>query len=284
MKRYYINQIKQHLYSFVNKEKTNAWSDKNKLKPWKVTIGTHEKYYFDCQKCKHTFLIALHTIVNRLDWCPYCSNLKLCQKNNCYICYNKSFASVKKSKYITDDANPIGLFKTGATKLNFKCEKGHIFNLKVRRVSNGIWCPECFPIHKTEKVLSDWLCGEYHKSEREKTFTWTINNETGSYFKFDFYLCDFNLIIEIDGRQHIEQVSNWESFENIQKRDIIKMKLALNNGISVIRIYQDDIYKNTIDWKKLLRENIKKYDIPVVIYIAKNNNIYDAHKKKMTEN
>ena len=38
-------------------------------------------------------------------------------------------------------------------------------------------------------------------------FNWCKNPETNKYLPFDFYIPDLNLIIEIDGDQHFEQVS-----------------------------------------------------------------------------
>jgi hypothetical protein len=45
------------------------------------------------------------------------------------------------------------------------------------------------------------------------------------------------------------------------------MVQALNNGISVIRILQDDVYCNKNKWKRKLKDVIKKYDKPEVIFI-----------------
>ena len=63
------------------------------------------------------------------------------------------------------------------------------------------------------------------------------------------------------------------------------MKNALENGFHIIRILQLDIYKNRIDWKKILLETIEQVEavtIPMVVYIDNNNtSIYDNHKKLM---
>lgn len=62
------------------------------------------------------------------------------------------------------------------------------------------------------------------------------------------------------------------------------MKNALENGFSIIRILQLDIFYNRIDWKKIILETIKQVETkstPTVIYIDNNSSVYDNHRKLM---
>ena len=57
------------------------------------------------------------------------------------------------------------------------------------------------------------------------------------------------------------------------------MNKALENGYSVIRLLQDDVYRNKFDYLLEIDNNIKKIKTenkPQVIYICKNNeyNVY----------
>jgi very-short-patch-repair endonuclease len=81
---------------------------------------------------------------------------------------------------------------------------------------------------------------------------------------FDFILKEEKIIIELDGPHHFRQVSNWGNFLENQKRDIYKMKCANENGFSVIRILQEDVFFDKYDW---LNE--------IVIFI--NKIVYDSH-------
>ena len=54
------------------------------------------------------------------------------------------------------------------------------------------------------------------------------------------------------------------------------MKLAINNGITVIRILQQDVWCNKFDWETLLLDHIKHYNTPRVIYLT-DTNIYKNH-------
>ena len=63
---------------------------------------------------------------------------------------------------------------------------------------------------------------------------------------FDFYLLDYNLIIEYNGKQHYEPVDyfgGYKGFENIVKHDKIKDEYCKNNNIDILRIPYWD-YKN----------------------------------------
>ena len=67
---------------------------------------------------------------------------------------------------------------------------------------------------------------------------------------------NLNLIIEIDGRQHYEQVSNWGSPELTQARDTWKEKQARKNGYDVVRLNQEDVLNDRIEWKEIIRRAI----------------------------
>ena len=60
-----------------------------------------------------------------------------------------------------------------------------------------------------------------------------------NYLRFDFYLPDYNLLIEYDGRQHFEVVDIWGGVEGLKKRklnDEIKNKYCIKNRIPLLRI------------------------------------------------
>lgn len=96
-----------------------------------------------------------------------------------------------------------------------------------------------------------------------------------TYLPFDLCIPDLKLIIELDGIQHFKQVSNWQTPEVAIQRDIFKMKCAVKNGFSVIRLLQEDVCHNRIDWKNKLTNCIKHYDKPVIIFIEESNMYVD---------
>jgi very-short-patch-repair endonuclease len=62
------------------------------------------------------------------------------------------------------------------------------------------------------------------------------------------------------------------------ERDLYKMNCANKNGFSIIRIIQEDIYKNKYDWLNELTNNIEKITQEKIvqnIYMCKNNEYKD---------
>lgn len=82
------------------------------------------------------------------------------------------------------------------------------------------YCSDGYPI--TEKFLSNILNTNNINFEYQKSFGWSCNKI------YDFYLIDFDVIIETHGRQHYEDFvgSNWGTLESIQRNDEFKYKLA----------------------------------------------------------
>ena len=71
---------------------------------------------------------------------------------------------------------------------------------------------------------------------REKTFS----DLKGGRFRFDFYLPDFECLIEVDGLQHFKQVSKFQrtraDFLKQQEHDRQKNSYCLANNIPLFRI------------------------------------------------
>jgi hypothetical protein len=55
------------------------------------------------------------------------------------------------------------------------------------------------------------------------------------------------------------------------------MECAIKNRYSIIRIKQEDVWNNKINWKSILQEKIKLYDIPNIIYIGDYTNYQECN-------
>lgn len=90
---------------------------------------------------------------------------------------------------------------------------------------------------------------------------------------FDFCIPEHKIIIELDGIQHFQQISNWSSPEEQFENDKYKEKCANDNGYSVIRILQEDVFYDTYDWSKELCnaiEELKNGNKIDIKYLCKN--------------
>jgi len=246
-------------------------------------LKSDKKVEIKCIKCNHSYEQAIKDVDNG---CRYCSNQERCDKKECIHCHENSFASNPMSKYLIDEVELRQISKTSKVKYNFKCSRcssifksSPIYFYRFRETNN---CPKCK--NKTEKNVLDWLCSNYEDSNiiHQAKFDWCKNDETKRHLPFDICIKSLKYIIEIDGRQHFEVIKYWRNNpDNNRKRDIFKMKKALENGFSVIRILQEDIYYNSYNWQTALLSAIQSISSkPEVKYLC-NENEYNEHIELM---
>jgi very-short-patch-repair endonuclease len=163
-------------------------------------------------------------------------------------------------------------YKNSHSSINIKCNQcNNMFQQIYRNHIKNKGCPLC-EYKITEKMLYDYLISIYPNVIREFKQEWCKNKK---HLPFDMCISEFNIIIELDGPQHFEQIHNWKSPEETQSTDIYKMKCANENKYSVIRILQIDVIDNKYNWKEELLNNIEK--------IKKNNIIQNIFMCKYNE-
>lgn len=94
---------------------------------------------------------------------------------------------------------------------------------------------------KGERAISDFLSKNNIKFEKEKTFDSCIL-KSGAKARFDFYLPEYQLLIEYDGEQHFI-ISNWNTQEKLnktQERDAYKNQWCKDNNYKLLRIKYTD--------------------------------------------
>ena len=196
--------------SLASHTKSKYFSDKNideknkKINIHFISLGTHSKYIFNCDKCEHEFEISIAKLsIGR--WCPYCCvpQHKLCGNISCEKCFEKSFASHEKSKFWSNnnENSPEYVFKLGDSKIKFNCECGHSFTSVVKNITRyDCWCPYCsIPIHKLCDNDECKLCFNSSFASDEKSQFWSNKNNikprsvtksTVKIFIFDCNICN----------------------------------------------------------------------------------------------
>ena len=114
-------------------------------------------------------------------------------------------------------------------------------------------CPFC--INKTETKLYEKIQLLYSTIMPQFKQEWCKKQKQ---LPFDFCIPEYKIIIELDGPQHFQQISNWSSPEEQYENDKYKEKCANDNGYSVIRLLQEDVFYDTYDWVKELCETIEE--------------------------
>jgi len=255
--------------SFMGHPKSKYWSKKNKEIPRQVFMSSGNKYIFNCE-CGHEFETLLANITSGGQWCPYCSNRKLCDNNDCGQCHSKSFSSHPMSKFWSErnEELPRQVFKSTGKKYWFDCEEcKNEFEKVLSNVTNGSWCPRCR--NKTEKKLYKFLSELSSEWKYQGRFDW-CKSDKNRHLPFDFHNGNIKVIIELDGAQHFTQVLNWNSPEATQITDKYKFTKAKNNGYSMIRVLQEDVWNDKNDWKEKLTEELNKFpcDEPQLTFIG----------------
>ena len=117
----------------------------------------------------------------------------------------------------------------------------------------------CVHESKGSRKIKQILQENNIKFVQEKRFSDLIFADTKKQARFDFYLPDYNTIIEYDGRQHFIQgngvYDNKEKFEKTQFHDQIKNDYCKSKEIKIIRIPYT--YYDKISLKDLLPETSK---------------------------
>ena len=152
------------------------------------------------------------------------------------------------------------------TRLILKCNKcNHIWKSTTFASfrQNVIKCLGCVNSWKMEKEVESYLNKhsiKYVHDCRNHILPWLKNKISLS---LDFYLPDYNVGIECQGRQHFEPVSSFggdEVFQATIERDKKKLQLCKENGVKLL--YYDSEHKHTEflgekvynDENKLLKE------------------------------
>jgi hypothetical protein len=120
-----------------------------------------------------------------------------------------------------------------------------------------------------ERAIELYLINKNIKFERQKKINGCKNK---SVLRFDFYLSDYDILIEFDGLQHfkaIEQFGGEKGYAYTAKNDIIKNIFCIQNNKKLLRIYFkqlnkiDNILDNYLDNHKnkncIEFSNIQKY-------------------------
>lgn len=143
------------------------------------------------------------------------------------------------------------------TKVKILCPIHGEFSQKAADHLNGCGCPRCNS-SKGEIKIEQFFKLHCIKIQRQKKFLECINPKTNYKLSFDFYLPDYNILIEYDGQQHFKPVTGiWSQtileFNLLKIRDRIKNKFAKKNNIKLLRIKYTQI-KNV---DKILTKNLK---------------------------
>ena len=180
----------------------------------------------------------------RGDGCPYCNGgINKTSKQYIQECKDKEYDL------------PIEDYKNATTKIKHKCNKGHIYNQRPYHHLEGYGCPICNE-SKGERYIRNYLNKNNIKYESQKTFS---NLKDRTYLSYDFYLPEYNMLIEYQGIQHYESVAfngkDKTDLEKQQLHDKLKKEYAEDNGYKLLELHYSLDTQDKVD--KYLSRRIK---------------------------
>lgn len=137
------------------------------------------------------------------------------------------------------------------------CECGNECNIRGSHLTdNSTQSCGCITTSIGETNIQKILEQNNIKFEKEKIFN-DLNSKENRFFRYDFYLPEYNRLIEFDGIQHFEYTdSGWntkENFEKTQQSDKIKNNYAKDHNIPLVRIPYWE--RDNITLEMLLEDN-----------------------------
>ncbi len=172
--------------------------------------------------------------------CPECGRKKSWKSHK--MTFNefvKKSNKVHNNRYTYDENQ----WKSRKNKTTIYCEDHGNFQQYPADHLQGKGCPKCNS-SKGELQIESWLKYKSITYESQKRFDSCKNIKE---LPFDFFLPEYNILIEYDGIQHYEPVNTFggeKAFIKTKHNDSIKTNWALNSKYNLIRIsYKDSIEK-----------------------------------------
>ena len=128
-----------------------------------------------------------------------------------------------------------------------RCDTSASAMLNSLRQGNGVAC-KCR--HKTEAKLVEWL----QKRLLEASITPQYRGPKtacGGQTHFDVHLAfpdSFKVLVELDGPQHF-WVHNVYYTDEGRDRDVVKEEWAISHDLCVVRVLQEDVWDDCLDWQ-----------------------------------
>ena len=221
-----------------------------------------------CVKCNEIFEIALHNLIYGVKEIPECPK---CQYNG-KVSNEEAIEKIKHKcelleyEFLGFD-NPQNRYDGKDTRLILKCQKcGYIWKTTTYTnfMHKTIKCRGCTNNWHLERTVECYLKDAGINYETQKRFEWLKNKIN---MTLDFYLPDYDIGIECQGRQHFIPVDAFGGeigFENTVIRDKTKRRLCDENGIKILyftelKKYDTFMGETLIKKKDNLIESIKTY-------------------------
>lgn len=230
---------------------TKYWSPKNTLNPWELAPRSTKKVWILCQNKEYHndnggYLVSCDNFY-KSKRCPYCSN----HHNKVHPKDSFGYLYPQKAKYWSksNTKSPFEVAPKTSTKYKFYCEdcgeEFDTFLFSITSDGRSMKCRNCTS-SKGEQKIRTYLVQNNINFISQKTFEDLIGINNGL-LSYDFYLPQYNLLIEYQGEQHENFIKGFhqskKDFLKQLEHDRRKKKYAKDNNIELLEIWYYD-YEN----------------------------------------
>lgn len=243
----YENSFAYYIQQELKEPLNKYWDwEKNTVNPYLITFQSNKKVWIKCAETDYhgSYKTECTTFYTGCR-CPYCNPFASHK-----IHPLDSFGNLypKKAKYWSENnkKSPFEVSPRNGNKYKFMCQEcGSEFERSLailNRADTGVFCRECNSSQleiKTKDVLVKYNID--YKTQIKYEDLLGLGNGNLSY---DFYLPDYNLLIECQGEQHESWQKTWMSKEDFEKQlehDRRKREYAKKNNINLLEIWYYDM-------------------------------------------
>lgn len=231
---------------------------------------TQEEYLLELNKINKNIVVIgeyvsstthiLHKcLIDGYEW--YATPVNVLRGKGCPCCAN----NIKRTdddycsyiKKINPNVSVIGEYVNANVPILHKCLiDGYEWSVAPHTVisKNKIGCPKCAGT-AGEQQIQRWLDNNNIKYDVQKKFDNLYDRQK---LRFDFFLPDYNVAIEYDGKQHFEPIAHFggvTAFNKLKSHDKRKEDYCKEHQIKLLRIpYNKDI---DIELNNFLLNNIQ---------------------------
>lgn len=225
-----------------NPELSKEWhpTKNGTLTPYNVTCGSNKEVWWQCSKNpKHVWHIGIYVRTNG-NGCPYCSHQLPSEDYNLLVCNHEL---CEEWDYENNKKRPEDYCPNSGKEVWWKCKEcGHKWETRITDRNKGNGCPICNQ-SKGEKRIKEILDFKNINYIPQKTFNGLLGLRNGL-LSYDFYLSQYNLLIEYQGQQHEKFIrglhKSKKDFERQLEHDRRKRGYAETNNIKLLEIWYKD--------------------------------------------
>lgn len=234
--------IQQELQEPLNK----YWDwEKNELNPYLVNKCSGMYAYINCVEVDYhdSYRTKIANFYHGKR-CPYC--IKTSGKIHRLDSFGNLYPNKVKYWSFNNDKSPFEVTPMSGQKYKFICQEcGEEFErtlCDLNRHDVGVLCIDC-NCSKLESITKGVLIKYDIDYKTQVKYEGLLGLRNGN-LSYDFYLPDYNLLIECQGEQHESWIKGWITKEDFKKQlehDRRKREYAKDHNINLLEIWYYDI-------------------------------------------